>query len=177
MPKLPPVYQWLERIEPLPLMIRYALDALGTIEASGPADNPTIIGWARETGLSVSYGNDAIPWCGLFMAMVAKRAGKKIPDKPLWALNWSRFGAAAETAVLGDVLVFKRDGGGHVGLYVAEDDRAFHVLGGNQSDRVCFTRIARGRLHAIRRPLYRVMPASAKACRLTATGGLSRNEA
>jgi uncharacterized protein (TIGR02594 family) len=177
MSKLPSAYQWLERIDPLPRMIRYALDTFGTIEAPGVANNPTIMGWAKEVGLSASYGGDAIPWCGLFMAVMAKRAGKAIPDKPLWALSWARFGNTADSAALGDVLVFKRDGGGHVGLYVGEDGTAFHVLGGNQSDRVCFTRIARTRLYAIRRPIYRVMPASAKAFLLAATGGFSRTEA
>ena len=177
MSRLPPAYQWLERIDPLPLMIQHALEAYGTIEAPGAAENPIILGWAKEAGLSASYSSDAIPWCGLFMAMVAKRAAKAVPERPLWALSWSRFGTAADSALLGDVLVFKRDGGGHVGLHVGEDDRAFHVLGGNQSDRVCFTRIARARLYAIRRPAYRVMPASAKAYRLAAGGGLSRNEA
>lgn len=177
MSELPAAYQWLKTIDPLPLMIRHALDAHGVIETPGVANNPIIMGWAKEVGLSASYGGDAIPWCGLFMAVIAKRAGKSFPEKPLWALSWSRFGVAADSAALGDVLVFKRDGGGHVGLYVGEDDRAFHVLGGNQSDRVCFTRIARARLHAVRRPAYRVRPGSVRAYRLAAGGDVSRNEA
>lgn len=39
------------------------------------------------------YKADSIPWCGLFMAVVAKRAGKEVPKHPLWALSWSAFGA------------------------------------------------------------------------------------
>jgi uncharacterized protein (TIGR02594 family) len=149
----------------------------GVIEGPGSAENSIILGWAREAGLASIYDSDAIPWCGLFMAMVAKRAGKAVPDKPLWALSWSRFGVAAGRPVLGDVLVFRRDGGGHVGLYAGEDTQAFHVLGGNQSDRVCFTRIARARLHAARRPLYRMMPATARPYHLAPAGSLSSNEA
>jgi uncharacterized protein (TIGR02594 family) len=170
-------YRWIEALTPLPLMIRHALAELGTVEAAGTADNPVILGWARELALAANYGSDAIPWCGLFMAVIAQRAGKQIPAKPLWALSWSRFGIAADRPVLGDVLVFKRDGGGHVALYVGEDERAFHVLGGNQSDRVCFTRIARARLYAVRRPAYRVMPATARRYILAPGGGLSINEA
>lgn len=177
MTMIPAAYRWLQGLKPLPLMVRHALAEHGVIEGPGTMENPVILGWAREVGLANVYGSDAIPWCGLFMALVAKRAGKAVPDKPLWALHWGRFGVAADRPVLGDVLVFRRDGGGHVGLYAGEDGGAFHVLGGNQSDRVCFARIARSRLHAVRRPLYRVMPATARPYPLTASGVLSRNEA
>jgi hypothetical protein len=57
------------------------------------------------------------------------------------------------------------------------DASAFHVLGGNQSDSVCITRIAKARLYAARRPLYRVEPANVRPIRLEATGALSLNEA
>ena len=112
------------------------------------------------------------------MALIARRAGKTPPAKPLWAPSWSRFGVAAPAAALGDVLVFNRPkGGGHVGLYVGEDDGAFHVLGGNQSDAVSITRIAKTRCIAIRRPIYRDQPASVAPVQLTATGAISANEA
>lgn len=177
MSDIPTHYSWLAGLDPQPLMIRCALAEYGVIEGAGAVENPVILGWAAEVGLKASYSSDAIPWCGLFMAVVAKRAGKAVPASPLWALSWARFGWAADRPVLGDVLVFKRNGGGHVGLYVGEDSRAFHVLGGNQSDLVCITRIARARLFAARRPVYRQMPVTAKPWLLAAAGGLSRNEA
>jgi cell wall-associated NlpC family hydrolase len=79
--------------------------------------------------------------------------------------------------MLGDVLVFQRTGGGHVGLYVGEDEAAFHVLGGNQGDRVCIARIARHRLYSARRPAYRAMPATVRTYSLAPAGALSANEA
>lgn len=111
------------------------------------------------------------------MAVVAKRAGKTPPEGPLWALNWRRFGVAAPAPALGDVLVFQRPAGGHVGLYVGEDAAAFHVLGGNQGDRVCILRVARGRLKAARRPAYATTPASVRPVRLALGGALSADEA
>ena len=79
---------------------------------------------------------------------------------------------------LGVVLVFQRvGGGGHVGFYVAEDGHAFHVLGGNQSDAVTITRIAKARCITFRRPIYREQPKSVKAYRVAASGSLSVNEA
>ena len=179
MPDIPAHYAWLSGLPGLPLMIRHALDAYGVVECAGADDNPTIIAWAKEVGEDVArlYRADAIPWCGLFMAVVARRAGKAPPPNPLWALSWAEFGNPAPAPALGDVLVFRRDGGGHVGLYVGEDEGAFHVLGGNQADRVCFARIARARLFAVRRPAYRWPPASAIPYRLATAGRLSTREA
>lgn len=177
MPNLPIAYRWLEQVDPLPLMLRRALDEYGVMESPGLADNPHILGWAREVGLERLFSQDAIPWCGLFMAFLAARAGKEIPEKPLWALNWSSFGTGSPVPSLGDVLVFKRNSGGHVALYVGEDSRAFHVLGGNQSDRVSFTRIARERLHTARRPIYRRQPITVRPLVLAETGDISHNEA
>jgi uncharacterized protein (TIGR02594 family) len=175
---LPSRYAWLAR-EPGPKMIVEALKLFGTMEKPGAANNPTIVAWAKEVGGEVTdvFKADSIPWCGLFMAVVAKRAGKEPPQHPLWALSWSAFGAKSAAPALGDVLVFVRNGGGHVGLYVGEDASAFHVLGGNQSDRVCIARIAKARLYAARRPIYRVQPANVRPIRLEATGALSLNEA
>ena len=188
---LPAEYHWLES-EPGPRMITEALKEYGTIEALGEADNPKIIGWQEEleaAGLGRVYAgvyqHDAIPWCGLFMAIVALRANiehraeRNPPRLYLAALEWASFGSAVPkgAAALGDVLVFNRKGGGHVGLYVGHDESAFHVLGGNQSDRVSITRLSRNRLVSVRRPAYRVQPANVRPIPLSASGSLSVNEA
>lgn len=177
---IPPAYLWLLKEQPLPRMVSEALKLFGTVETPGRADNPIIMGWATEIGVTRIYSGDEVPWCGLFMGVVAKRAGKVLPPTPLWARDWLNFGRrlrAGEVAALGDVLIFGRNGGGHVGLYVGEDLNAYHVLGGNQSDRVCITRIAKGRMLGVRRPIYNVQPATVQPHRLAASGGLSTNEA
>jgi uncharacterized protein (TIGR02594 family) len=178
MTALAPNYRWLTALgSGAPRMIREALKLLGTIETPGVANNPTIIGWAAETNLRATYTADSIPWCGLFMAVVAKRAGKPLVSSPLWALSWSKFGEGGGQPRLGDVLTFKRTGGGHVGLYVGEDHSCYHVLGGNQSDAVTITRIQKTRLHAVRRHYSLGPPASAQPIILAATGAVSSNEA
>lgn len=177
MSKLPSTYRWLETVGVLPRMVQEALKLYGTIETPDAGNTATIMDWAKETELGKVYTADAIPWCGLFMAVVAKRAGKSYPSTPLWALSWSKFGEKAGQPRLGDVLVFKRPGGGHVGLYVGEDSSCYHVLGGNQSDAVTITRIRKDRLYAVRREYKIGMPASAKPYVLAATGGISDNEA
>lgn len=173
---IPAKYSWLNDVGTLPRMVQEGLKLYGTIETPGDMDNPKIMQWAQETGLTNVYTADAVPWCGLFMAVVAKRAGKKLVQGPLWALNWGKWGNDAGQPELGDVLTFVRPGGGHVALYIGEDEKYYHVLGGNQSDAVTITRIDKSRMRAARN-LYTIgPPASAKPYILQPTGAISVNE-
>lgn len=176
MTPLPTQYAFLAT-EPGPKMLIEALKLFGTKEQPGDGDNPEIIAWAAETGLNRVYSRDSIPWCGLFIATIAHRAGKDFPDAPLWALNWAKFGVKVDRPMLGDVIVFKRPEGGHVALYVGEDAQTWHVLGGNQSDAVTITRIAKTRAVAFRRPQYTVQPPNVRVIKMSASGPISTNEA
>lgn len=163
--------------EPGPKMILEAIKLVGTLEAPGAPDNPVIIAWAKEANVQ-GYTHDQIAWCGLFMSVVATRAQKIPPVGPLWALNWSKFGIkVTDGPMLGDVLTFRRSGGGHVALYVGEDDLCYHILGGNQGDSVSFTRKEKEKLYAVRRPIYNVQPANIRRIFLNDTGIISQNEA
>lgn len=178
---LPKAYQWLQK-ETAPLMLLEALRHYGTLEHKDSKNNPSILAWAKEVGGNVAdvYKADSIAWCGLFMAIVAKRAGYVIPKDPLWALNWGTFGTHVEKcdAMLGDVLVFVRNGGGHVAEYVGEDATTFHIVGGNQSDAVTITRISKNRLYAVRRPVFKIgKPSSVRKIYLNVGGSISTNEA
>ena len=168
-----------------PRMVRSAAQLLGVRELAGRADNPVIMAWASEVKHvldlhDLGYVADSVPWCGLFMAVVALRAGwgADVPLRPLWARSWLEFGSAVDRPMLGDVLVFGRNGGGHVGVYVGEDATAYHVLGGNQGDAVTIARVLKNRLLGARRPEWRVaQPASVRTVLMGATGPLSSNEA
>lgn len=193
MTKLPAKYASLAK-EPGPLMLVEALKEYGTLEMPGAGNNPKILAWADEIALGDSnaynrwaakwYDKDSIAWCGLFMAMVALRSSqgrheRMPPDKYLSAAAWAKWGVPvlSKNAMLGDVLVFTRSGGGHVGIYVGEDKDYYHVLGGNQSDSVNITRIAKSRLTAVRRPPYLQRPANVRKLYWSATGPVSVNEA
>jgi uncharacterized protein (TIGR02594 family) len=176
---LEPNYKWLVE-EESPQILKHALHWYGTLELKGDANNMVIIEWAKEVGgwIGSWYDQDSIPWCGLFMAMVAKRAGFPFTQKALSALEWVEWGVVQDVAMLGDVLVFKRKGGGHVGLYVGEDDTCYHVLGGNQSDKVCITRITKKRIYAIRRCDWKYkQPKKVRSIILASHGTISKNEA
>lgn len=199
---IPAKYAFLSSVGLLPRTVTYGLALLGTNEIPGKGSNPVIESWRNElnkAGCSVvGFSDDSVPWCGLFVAIVTLRAGKTPQASPLWALNWAKWGTEVATntgttasprlsfkpglaASLGDVLVFQRKTAtgfaGHVGFYVAEDADAYHVLGGNQSDSVTITRVAKSRCVAVRRPPMTTPPASLKPYRIAADGKLSTNEA
>lgn len=165
--------------QPEPVAI--AVAAYGLREGSGQADNPVILDWADQLGLRGVYIHDSIPWCGLAMARFMSGAGFTPPKGVLMlrALEWSNFGEAVMPgeAVFGDVLVFSRTGGGHVGLYVGESTAAFWVLGGNEGDAIAIVPISKDRLHAVRRPPYAQLPPNLRKVTLAATGELSTDEA
>lgn len=160
-----------------PRLVREFVPLYGTTEYSGPADNPTILAWAKEIG--IAYSDDSIPWCGLGMAVVAKRAQwTYMPgNNPLWAENWLSWENKAPTPMLGDVLVFSRPGGNHVGVYIGEDAVCYHVLAANQGDAVSIRRLSKSRLRGARRPRWKVQqPASVKKVYRSAYGSISINE-
>lgn len=176
---LPHAYRWLEH-ERHPAILVEAVQLYGTIETPGAKNNAAILGWADEIGgwIADYYSDDSIPWCGLFVGVCAKRAGLPVSQKALSAASWASWGVSSPEPALGDILVFKREGGGHVGFYVGEDMNAFHVLGGNQSDAVTVARIDKKRLVAARRTIWRhEQPKNVRRVFLTMEGAMSRNEA
>jgi uncharacterized protein (TIGR02594 family) len=177
---LPTKYAWLAK-EGAPKMLVEALRHYGTLEKVGKGSHPEISRWAKETKVSGWYTDDDIPWCGLFVGVVALRCGYGFePGKLLAARKWAEWGQDVPRGreMLWDVLVFQRPGGGHVGFYVGENEKAFLVYGGNQSNAVGFAWIAKERLLAARRPFYKVgEPTNVRKILLTETGELSQDEA
>lgn len=191
LPKLPPEYSWVANIGPLPRHVVQMLGLFGTKEVLGAGNSPVIMGWVQElasAGIGIDlrqvYTADSLAWCGLAMAVAMLRAGRDVVTDPLWALNWGKWGEDGGQPELGDLLTFERfdkNGkfiGGHVALYIGEDREGyFHILGGNQSDSVSFTRIARKRMKACRQPPYKTKPACVRPYQLAPGGAVSTNEA
>jgi uncharacterized protein (TIGR02594 family) len=124
----------------------------GTKEFQGGADNPIIMAWKEDikkafpdmANYTNGYTHDSVPWCGLTMAAVMARCAPPIrpPFNPhddtesyLYALSWLGFGTKCDPRV-GAILVFSREGGGHVTLCEQVRDDKVWIRGGNQSDRV-----------------------------------------
>ena len=179
MKPLPSRYAYLND-EKAPRILNEALALYGTREISGDRNNPVILSWAKEIGgwIGRFYTGDDIPWCGLFVAVCAARANFPFGQKALSARAWSDWGRLAVTPSLGDVLIFTRKGGGHVGFYVGEDETHYHVLGGNQKNEVNIIRISKARLLTARRCAWRYrQPMNVRPILLSADGEVSQNEA
>lgn len=179
---LPDKYQWIESIGTLPKLITEGLKYLGLKELPGQASNPIIIQMAKDLNVNDIYTNDDISWCAVFICHLCRVTGKPQPFtgyEVLRAASFAKWGndVARGEEQLGDILVFKRPGGNHVGLYIAESKDTYHVLGGNQSNAVTITEIAKIRLTAARRFYATQAPASAKKYFIGSSGKLSTNEA
>ncbi len=166
----------------LPRHLQIAFDLFGTKEIVGKANNATIMIWAKELNLDDIYKNDELAWCGLFFAICCKRANRELPifkDKYdyLRALKYAGIWmpVMAKDASVGDVLIFRRPSGGHIGFYVAESPTTYFVLGGNQNNEVNIAEIAKDRCVAIRRPNYNTYQPFSVA--IGSNGKLSTNEA
>lgn len=181
--KIDSKYNWVAKLRGLPKMVVEALKlgAIDTTEFSGPKSNPEIMAMANEAVVGKIYPNDEVAWCGVAMVVLALRAGKKVEftgyDR-LRAKSFLKFGTRTYVPMLGDVLVFERSGGFHVGIYIAEDTKAYHVAGGNQSNQFNIIRIEKKRMLQARRPEYSIgVPAGVKRIFVSAQGVLSKNEA
>ncbi len=168
------------KTENSPQILVQAKMLIGTKEIIGTINSKIILDWAKELGIKETYTNDEIHWCGLFIAYVCHKAGLQTnisAAESLWALNWNKFGIPQKTAMLGDILTFKRTIGGHVGIYVGEDETCYHVLGGNQSNMVCITRIEKLRCVGIRRTNWKIsQPENVRVIKVNSNGFISKNE-
>lgn len=163
-----------------PKWLRAARAKLGTKEAAGSANSPTILGWAKRLGtkvLGMIYNADSVPWCGVFVAYCLQEDGIEPAAIAARATSWATWGQAlrSERLAPGAVLVFERPGGGHVGFYAGEDAKAYHVLGGNQGDAVTIARVAKERCIARRWPTGR--PVIGKPVQIAASKPISNDEA
>ncbi len=162
-----------------PSWLAYARTLIGVREIPGAKHSPVIMGWIARLGakvLGIKVTDDETPWCGTFVAHVMQQAGLGAPPIAVRASAWEGYGRGLLNPRLGCVMVFKRPGGGHVGLYVGEDDGAYHILGGNQGNAVSIIPIAKARMTAMRWPAGVALP-EPQVVRLTRTGALSRDEA
>lgn len=176
---IPIKYQYLTQPD-MPKVIQAAIAMVGVREVKGKKHNPIILGWAQTLGIDKIYTNDELAWCGLSHAVALLRGGKPASLEGydiLRALSYRSYGMGVERPGVGDTLIFKRPGGGHVGFYVAESKKTYHVLGGNQSNTYGFTEIAKDRLVEARSPIYTIRPATAIPVYIDASGNLSTNEA
>jgi uncharacterized protein (TIGR02594 family) len=174
------IIQFLKTLPGAPRVIRECLALNDVREIPGRNHSSIIMGWIKELGRNFAWiKNDEIAWCSTFAAIVYKRADKDVSMITAAAASWVNFGTpiGKNDAVIGDALVFKRPGGNHIGVYCAENKDSFYIFGGNQSNKTGITRMAKSRLLAVRRPVYKVaMPEGCIKNYMDLGGAFSENE-
>lgn len=113
---------------------------IGVAEVPGKDSNPIIANMWREYGdvwRLLGSDDSRAPWCGTFLAYCWRQAGLWVPKHPYRAKSWLTLPVWVPSPEYGCVVVFERQGGGHVGIVVGYDERGnLMVLGANQSDAV-----------------------------------------
>ena len=115
--------------------------ALGVKEIPGAEANPRIMEYLDTTTIRAT--DDITPWCSACINWVAIEAGYAGTDSAASA-TWRNWGEKLNKPKRGCVIGFvRKDGSGHVGLYVSEDDTTYTILGGNQADTIKMSRFSK----------------------------------
>lgn len=132
---------------------------IGLREIKGPQHATDILKFWKDIKRG-GIKDDETPWCAAFVGAMLERAGVQ-STRYESARSYETWGVKLAKPVRGCVVVFTRDGGGHVGFVVGQDKAGnLLVLGGNQSDAVNVRAFPRGRVTAYRWPAGVPIPAA-----------------
>ena len=147
---------------------------IGLREVKGGQHNAEILQMWRDIKRG-GIKDDETPWCAAFVGAMLERAGIR-SSRFESARSYLSWGMQLPEPVPGCVVVFTRDGGGHVGFVIGQDKAGnLLVLGGNQSDEVNVRAFPRSRVAGYRWPSDR--PLGATTLAVLAGAELSRAEA
>lgn len=158
-----------------PLWIVEAQRHIGLREIKGAKHNNFIIVWLES--LKAWWSDDETPWCGTFVAHCMKKAECKLPKYWMRAKDWLNWGVIVTEPFVGCIVVFERQGGGHVGFVVGQDaNKNLLVLGGNQGDAVKISPFDIKRVLGYRWPSEYPLPVTKNLPILKNNENLSKNE-
>lgn len=108
---------------------------ISQIEIAGGADNPRILEYFKATSYRAAH--DEVPWCAAFVNWCLVQAGIRGTNSAS-AFSFMNWGVEVKPC-FGCVAVVEYDNGkGHVGFLVGWQGPSFVLLGGNQSNSVCY---------------------------------------
>lgn len=118
-----------------PKWLNLARQFIGLREVKGGKHAPEIVQFWKDIKRG-GIKDDETPWCAAFVGAMLERSGIH-SSRFESAKSYLQWGEALNEPCLGCVVVFSRDGGGHVGFCVGKDTAGnLLVLGGNQGDEV-----------------------------------------
>lgn len=118
-------------------------------------DRKRLMEFFKQNGFN--FDPSKYPWCAVFVNCCERACGKSGTGKEN-ARSFEKYGKEIneEDAQPGDIIVLKRgisNWQGHVGYFVEwrDDENTVVVLGGNQSDRVCYAKYIQDNILGMRR--------------------------
>lgn len=148
---------------------------IGTKEIPGARHEPKILAWWKAIKRG-GIKSDEVPWCAAFVGGCLEAVGI-VSSRYESAKSYLTWGKAIPAPLPGCVVVFYRDGGGHVAFVVGVDKSGnLMCLGGNQGNAVTIAAFSRDRAIGYRWPAAAPLPRTT-AIPVMAGGTLSRNEA
>jgi uncharacterized protein (TIGR02594 family) len=158
-----------------PIWLAVARKDVGLAEIPGKEHSPVIQRWLKSLG--AWWTDDETPWCGTAVAHWMRETGMPLPRHWYRAKGWLDWGVVLEHPLVGCVVVFEREGGGHVALVVGQDQNGnLMCLGGNQGNRVTIAPFKRQRVAGYRWPKGEVFY-DAELPTVQSFGGTSTQEA
>ena len=138
--------------------IELARQFIGLHEVKGREHNPEILQMWKDIKRG-GIKDDETPWCAAFVGSMLERCGIQ-STRFESAKSYLSWGEKLDRPVYGCVVVFSRDGGGHVGFVVGKDKAGnLLVLGGNQGDAVNVKAFPLSRVTGYRWPEGEPVPA------------------
>lgn len=134
-----------------PKWLAEARKLIGLTEIKGQKHAPEIVQFWKDIKRG-GIKDDETPWCAAFVGAMLERSGVQ-SSRFESARSYEEWGRPLKFPVVGCVVVFSREGGGHVGFAVGKDERGnLLILGGNQSDAVNIKAFPLSRVTAYRWP-------------------------
>lgn len=134
------------------LILKMASSQLGVKEVAGDVDEKTIVQYSHDIGL-MWINDDETPWCAIFVWWVLMKCGLSYKADAR-AVSLAEYGTKTTTPQTGDLVVFVRKGGHHVGFFLGYVDNGsrISVLGGNQGNQVSIAKYSLENILCFRRP-------------------------
>jgi uncharacterized protein (TIGR02594 family) len=118
-----------------PAYLKAAFSKLGLSEIAGPENEPQVLVMYKVSG-HPEISDDETAWCAAFVGWCLWKGG--LPNTgSLMAKSYAKYGTdcdLGETVPRGAILVWTRQGGGHVNFCLGDDGTYVTCIGGNQEN-------------------------------------------
>lgn len=129
-------------------IVKKGLEYIGIMGIVGKEHNQTIVNFFKKIGFN-NINDDETPWCTAFINNIMHDL--ELPkSNTLMARSWLKMGVPTLKPEMGDITILWRGSKesifGHVGVYIASDEKNVYLLGGNQNNGVNISKYPKDRV-------------------------------